>query len=179
MLVRVVAWLGRPLGSHTHVDREAARDAIVVLGAPLAADGRLSAIAGERVRAAVRLYRDGRAPLVVLTGGVTAGQSRAESDVMAEALRALDVHALVAERRSQTTRENAAFTVPLLPRGARVWLVTQPFHERRAERAFRRAGFDAVAWPIADSLQHEQPRRAAKWIAREYAAWARELLRRA
>lgn len=149
-------------------------DAIVVLGAPLAHDA-LSAPLVERVEAAAALWRAGAAPFVVTTGGVTRCATRAEAVVMAEALRARGVSDVVVEDRARTTRENARFTAALLAaRGARsAWLVTQPFHGRRAQRLFRAAGIDAHAWHIADSLEYRERARALGWIVREYAAWAK------
>lgn len=57
-----------------------------------------------------------------------------------------------------------------------VWLVTQPFHTRRARLCFRRAGVTAWVWPMADSVQHRDPRRALRWSSREYLAWAKALV---
>ena len=99
---------------------------------------------------------------------------------------------------AETIRAAAAIPVPAaealprdpirLPGGAgnttrgegvqRVWLVTQPFHGRRARGLFRRAGLDPRVWAIDDGLQHQHPARALRWIAREYAAWAGALARR-
>jgi uncharacterized SAM-binding protein YcdF (DUF218 family) len=58
-----------------------------------------------------------------------------------------------------------------------IWLVTQPFHGRRAARLFRSAGFEPHVWHIADSLEYRDRSRAARWVMREYAAWAALLLR--
>jgi uncharacterized SAM-binding protein YcdF (DUF218 family) len=156
------------------------RDAIVVLGAPLGPDGALSPILAERVAAAAALWRAGGGRLVVATGGVTQGAPRAEADAMAEALGALGVPGVITERASRTTIDNARLTRPVLEaHGVRsLWLVTQPFHGRRSARLFRRAGFDAHVWHIADSLQYRDRRRALKWLLREYAAWLALLARR-
>ncbi len=176
MFARLATLLEGPL-----VVREPMRtlDAIVVLGAPLRRD-KLTPMLEERVDAAAALWRAGGAPLVVTTGGITRGAARAEADVMAEGLRARGVAEVLVERTSQTTRENARLTAELLAaRGARsVWLVTQPFHGRRAARLFRESGFDAHVWHIADSLHHRDRRAAARWMVREYAAWLALLLRR-
>jgi uncharacterized SAM-binding protein YcdF (DUF218 family) len=87
---------------------------------------------------------------------------------------------VIVERRSLTTRDNARLTAPLLAaRGVRsLWLVTQPFHGRRGAWLFRRAGFDAHVWHIDDSVEYRDRRRALRWLVREYAAWARQLLLR-
>jgi hypothetical protein len=40
---------------------------------------------------------------------------------------------------------------------------------------FSRAGFQVEGLLIADSLQYREPRRALRWIAREYASWMHSL----
>lgn len=149
-------------------------DAIVVLGAPLGPGGTLTAVLAERAAAAAALWRAGGAPLVVATGGPTGSGPRAEAEALADALRAAGVPDVLVERASWTTAGNARLTAALLaPHGARsVWLVTQPFHGRRAVRLFRAAGLDAHAWHIDDSLEYRDRRRAVRWLVREYAAWA-------
>ncbi|MCX5745681.1 MAG: YdcF family protein, partial [Proteobacteria bacterium] len=141
-LVRALAWLlERPL-----VVDDAYRplDAIVVLGAPLGPGGVLTPVLAERVDAAARLYRMGAGRLVVATGGVTGGAPRAEAVAIAEALRAHGIPnaALVVEDAARTTADNARLSAALLrARGARTaWIVSQPFHGRRAAYLFARAG---------------------------------------
>jgi uncharacterized SAM-binding protein YcdF (DUF218 family) len=153
-------------------------DAIVVLGAPLRRSGALSPIVAERIAAAAALYHAGGARLVVATGGSPNGGPRSEAEAIAEGLRAAQVPDVLVEDRSRTTAENAAFTAKLLsPLGARrVWLVTQPFHGRRASLLFRRAGLEPRVWHIDDSLQYRDRRRALRWLVREYAAWSKLLL---
>lgn len=158
----------------------APRDAIVVLGSTLLPSGALTDVLAERVVAAADLFHAGAAPIVVATGGLLHGAPRTEADAMAEALRAAGVpsSAIVLERSSRSTYENARFTAALLPPEARIWIVTQPFHARRATRCFRAFGFDVAAVQIADSIQYTQRRRALKWLVREYASWANHLVRR-
>jgi uncharacterized SAM-binding protein YcdF (DUF218 family) len=174
---RVAQLLERPL-----VIREpfAVLDAIVVLGAPLGPGDTLSLILAERVAAAAALWHAGGGKLVVATGGITRGASRAEADVIAAALYRLGVPGVIAECASRSTLENARLTKPALDaHGVRsVWLVTQPFHGRRSARLFRRAGFDAHVWHIADSIEYRDRWRAMRWLVREYAAWVRLLMRR-
>ncbi|MFN0248498.1 MAG: YdcF family protein [Kofleriaceae bacterium] len=180
-------------------------DAIVVLGAPLGSADRITPALAERAHAAAELYRAGGAPLVVASGGLTHGASRAEADAIADELRRANVpdEAIVVERASKTTVENARCTRELLARRGtqslapnsergiptrmhvqgidlqpiRVWLVTQPFHGRRARRLFRGAGFDAHVWHIDNSLEYRDRARAMRWVVREYAAWIAMLAR--
>ena len=154
------------------------RDAIVVLGAPLSPDGALTQVLEERAAAAALLYRRGAAPLVVASGGITHGAPRSEAAALAEGLHALGIAEVLVEDRSRSTAENATLTAELLAaRGARsVWIVTQPFHVRRAVRLFRQAGLDARGWHIGDSVQYRDRGRAVRWLVREYAAWGRLLV---
>jgi uncharacterized SAM-binding protein YcdF (DUF218 family) len=153
-----------------------ALDAIVVLGAPLRDDG-LTPPLVERVQAAAELYRAGGAPVVVASGGVTRGARRSEAEAIAAGLRERGVPEVVVEDSSQTTYENAVETAKILRDKRRVWLVTQPFHGRRAARLFRGVGFEPHVWHIADSLEYRDRRRALRWVAREYAAWASLIVR--
>lgn len=157
-------------------------DAIVVLGAPLGPRDELTPPLAERAHAAASLYHAGGAPLIIASGGTTHGASRAEADAIADEIRRANVpdSAILVERASQTTAENARFTADLLARRAmrRVWLVTQPFHGRRAQRLFRRAGFEAHVWHIDNSLEYADRHRALRWVVREYIAWAAMYARR-
>jgi uncharacterized SAM-binding protein YcdF (DUF218 family) len=152
-------------------------DVIVVLGAPLGPGGALSRVLAERVEAAAALWRAGGAPIVLASGGTTHGAPRAEADAIAEALRAQGIDDVLLERDSRTTAENAQYVARMLAAtGARrIWLVTQPFHGRRAARLFRAAGLEPHVWHIADSLEYRDRARAVRWLVREYAAWAKLL----
>ena len=108
-----------------------------VLGAPLRPDGGLTAVLKERVDAGVMLWRARAAPVIVASGGLArAGATLAEADGMAAALRAAGVpeEAVIIERQSRTTAENATRVAELLlPCAADAALiVSQPFHLRRA-----------------------------------------------
>ena len=173
--------LVRALGAPLRIaDTPAGLDAIVVLGAPLTPGGRPTDVLAERLDAALGLWLAGGAPLVCVTGGDT-GAGHNEADAMGDALVAagLPATALRRERRARSTADNARLAAELLgPEGVRtVWVVTQPFHGRRARRQFRRAGLEARVWPIVDSLEYRHPGRALRWILREYAALARDLAR--
>lgn len=152
-------------------------DAIVVLGAPLRGD-RPSQVLRERIDAAAELYRAGAAPIIIATGGVTDGATIAEADAIAASLNERGITDVLVERTSLTTAQNARFSAELLrARNAKtVWIVTQPFHGRRAARLFRAHGFTPRVWHIANSVEYRDRKRALRWVVREYAAWARLLL---
>jgi uncharacterized SAM-binding protein YcdF (DUF218 family) len=176
---RSARWLGRILAWPLEVrDGAEVADAIVVLGTPVRPDGQLSGVGEERVQTGVELWRRGFAPVLCISGG---GPGRIipdhprEADAMAARARALGVpdDALRVERESLSTAENARHTASLLAAEGRrrVWLVTQPFHTRRARAWFRRAGLEARAWYATDSIQYRLPRHGLRWVVNEYAAW--------
>ena len=156
------------------------RDAIVVLGAALRSGDRLTPVLRERVATAAMLFEAGAAPLIVVTGGLTTRVPRAEADVIADHLVAIGVprEQIVVENSSRTTRQNAENVAALHLPIHRIWLITQPFHAKRAEHLFAANGFDAKTWHIIDSLQYRDHRRAVRWLVREYAAWLKVLLMR-
>jgi uncharacterized SAM-binding protein YcdF (DUF218 family) len=184
-LLRVVARvLAVPLTSVDAVDPARPADAIVVLGAPIAADGTLTPQAQERVDTGVALFRRGLAPVICLAGGhgpAAIAGTVAEAEGMARWVRAAGVPeaAIRVDRASTCTHTNALRAAELLlPEGRRrVWLVTQRFHTRRAKRYFRRAGLEPLAWRIEGGVEERAPGRAVRWMAREYAAWGLALWR--
>ena len=181
LAARVLGW---PLAAVDDAGLHA--DAIVVLGAPMYSNGNLSRQADERVRVGVDLFRAGLAAVICVVGGHCPeglDHTPAEAEGMARLVRELGVPeaAIRVDRLSNSTVTNAArAAVILLPEGRRrVWLVTQPFHLRRARFHFRRAGFEPLMWHIDTSVQYRRPDLALRWIGREYAAWALALVRAA
>lgn len=117
-------------------------DAIVVLGCRVEDDGTPSPCLAARTDAAVALWKEGRAPRIVFTGGVTNGKV-AEAGVEAARAHAAGVPtgAMVIEGRSTSTAENAAFAAQLLPDPpGRLILVTDALHLPRAMRCFAAVG---------------------------------------
>ena len=87
-------------------------DAIVVLGCRSSADGSPSGHLARRVERAVALWHQGRAPIVVLTGG---GEPSEAAVAARHAARlGLPPSVTVLEERSGNTEENARFTASLI-----------------------------------------------------------------
>ena len=109
------------------------------------------ALAADRVWHAARLYHAGKAPLLLLSGGVVRPDEGAEALAMQIFLRDLGVPdaAMLLEPRSTTTAENAAFSADMLrERGVqRVILVTSALHMRRARAVFEHAGLAVTPAP--------------------------------
>ncbi len=111
-------------------------DAIVVLGCRVHSNGTASTALRERTRRAVELWREGRAPVIVLTGGIgdnPPSEARAAADVAREL--GVPESALLLEDRSRSTEDNARFTYEKFG-GHRILLVSDAYHVFRAERVF-------------------------------------------
>lgn len=113
-------------------------DAIVVLGCPVAPDGRPTRTLARRAALGVSLFERGRAPRVVFSGGVTRAGLSSEAAAAAEVARGLGLpeSASILEDRSRSTEENARFVAELLGPGARIVLATDGFHVMRARWIF-------------------------------------------
>jgi len=102
----------------------------------------------RRVECGIRLYRDGAAPLLLLSGGGSGPVPEAE--IMRQIALSCGVpdRALLVEMRSDSTVENAREAARLLrPRGVReVLLVSDRSHLPRAALLFHLAGLRIAGW---------------------------------
>lgn len=135
-------------------------DAIVVLGGGdplrlLDAQGRAVDLEVTRPGFGLALFRDGRAPIVLLSGG-----GSGEAMEMAGHLKQLGVpaSALRVESQSLTTHENALYSAAILKREGRhrILLVTSAWAMPRAAASFRRQGIDVIPAPSFDA-SHTPP----------------------
>ena len=148
-----------------------AYEALVLLGCRVAA-GTLPPAAARRVACAARAFAEGLAPRVVASGG-RRWDGIVEADRLALELARLGVpeSAILRERESWTTRDNAVRTARLLaPLGVRhIGVVSCDWHLARALWSFRREGFDAEGVPALTPPLPAQ-RRLALFL-REQGAW--------
>lgn len=162
-------------------------DAILVLGhrPPLRA-GAIEDELRARVEHGVALYREGRAQWIVMAGGEST-PGTIESDVMAAHAERIGVpaEAILRERASRNTIENARFSVALLRarvgRTPRLVLVTSDYHSARAVRLVCCAGADVEASSVVPPLsarQRARRERSELW-ARFYYAFIDECRRAA
>ena len=125
-------------------DSPASADAIVVLGGGVIAECVPNLNSMRRAIRGARLFKDERAPLLVITGG-GAGGACPVADGMSDLVRELGVPAdlILLERESRSTWENAVMSAPLLRAHGirRIVLVTDRMHMRRAAAVFARQGF--------------------------------------
>ncbi|WP_297202922.1 YdcF family protein [Thermanaeromonas sp.] len=101
----------------------------------------LSGEQGERVETAVKLYKQGFAPRLLMTGGPVEWNVPA-AEIMAWQAESLGVppQDIVLERRASSTYENAVYTLEILKeKGWRsAIVVTSPYHLRRTRFIFEK-----------------------------------------
>jgi uncharacterized SAM-binding protein YcdF (DUF218 family) len=108
---------------------------------------------GDRLIYGAKLYQDGVAPKIILTGGRIQwyGGDSSEAESMATILELFDIPRddMILESRSLNTHENAIFTKEILQQEQlkRVLLVTSAAHMPRSLAIFRRAKIDAIPAP--------------------------------
>ena len=124
------------------------------------------------VSEAARLYRLLGRRRIIASGGIppAGAGKRAESEVMRDYLSRLGVAAgdIALESASTNTTEQAERVAALLPKGARVLLVTTPAHMPRAAALFRTRGLDVVA-AVSDSLPDMPSTWAGDLVPNRYA----------
>ncbi len=142
-------------------------DAIVVLGGvtgpALPPRNVVHIYAGaDRVTYAAKLYKEGRAPLVIVSGARPSLDPAGlvpEADDMAELLESFGVprQAIVEERSSRNTAENASGVLGVMRarRLRRVILVTSAIHMPRAAMMLRELGIDLIPAPTGYEVTDE------------------------
>jgi len=165
-------WLVAPL---LVPDTDGHADAIVVLGAGVVGDCVPNLNGVRRVMLGARLWRAGRAPVIVLTGG-RGEDSCPVAESMARLAREVGVpeSAVLLETTARSTHENGTYTLPLIRQmgATRVLLVTDRLHMRRAAGTFARLGMavERASVPIHEGHINNVDMLAAG--AREFAALA-------
>lgn len=127
---------------------------------------------GTRILYAAKLYREGKAPLVIVSGGAARTGAPPEAANMAEILEFAGVpeSAIVQETKSLNTYENAVYVRTILvARGIhRILLVTSAIHMPRALLVFEHQGIEVLPAPadfIATAQDIEESRDGIKAIA--------------
>lgn len=126
--------------------------------------------AADRVWHAARLYQQGVATRIIVSGGKGPGLEdrediASEAASMRELLMDLGVpsSAIVIEASSRTTRENAEFTKKWIA-GESVALVTSAFHMPRAYASFQNIGITAMAFPTDFRVAPEADPGWSRWL---------------
>jgi uncharacterized SAM-binding protein YcdF (DUF218 family) len=129
--------------------------AIVLLGGAIRGDTHMSSLGdmnqqADRIVHALALYKAGKAPRIIITGGGRPGV-RTEAEIMFDLLTLMGVpaRAILLEDKSRDTHQNAVFTAAKLEKLGinKILLVTSAFHMRRSEALFKAQGLEVIPAP--------------------------------
>ncbi len=173
----VTSWrLRRPIESRfppRPIEELPAADVLLVLGGGIepAVSPRLRPevnLAGDRALYAAALYRAGKAPRVLVSGGAFPWQNEpADAHGTQQLLEDLGVpaRAITLEPNSRSTRENCVETRALLGEApARVLLVTSALHMPRALAACRAVGLDVTPATTDIEVLHDAGSGILYWL---------------
>ena len=172
LLVLLVAWLASAVAVVDRARRDEARpaDAIIVLGAAQYA-GRPSPVLRARLDHAIGLWKQGLAPVLVLTGGMGAGDTTSEAVVGKRYAIRQGVPAAVIrmETKGRTTIESLQAVAALegLEDHPSVILVSDPFHMLRLSILARRLGMTPLTSPTRTSPISENRSQMVRYILSE------------
>jgi uncharacterized SAM-binding protein YcdF (DUF218 family) len=158
-------------------------DAIIVLGAAQY-NGRPSPVLRARLDHAITLYREGYAPLIVVTGGVGRGDTTSEAIVGRRYLVAREVpeEDVIAQPVGRSTRTSMTAVGEWLRERElrRVLLVSDPFHMFRLRLEARRTDLEAYTSPTESSPISANPVLELRYLFAEGlkvpVAWVRSVL---
>ena len=164
-------------------DQRRAVDAIVVLGAAQY-NGRPSPVLRARLDHALRLYNEGYAPRIVVTGGVGRGDTTSEAIVGRHYLLARDVVPgdVVVQAQGRSTQASMTAVADWLEAEGlhSVLLVSDPFHMYRLRLEARRTNLEAYTSPTESSPISDNPVVELRYLAAEGfkipVAWVRATL---
>jgi uncharacterized SAM-binding protein YcdF (DUF218 family) len=151
------------------IDSASTAQAIVVLGGYLRVETRIPrsveiGSAADRLLCAAQLYRAGKAPLILLSGGNVPFLSSSATPEAVAASRILKEWGIppsdiLIESGSRSTRENAEFSRRILAEKGinRILLVTSAFHMRRASGTFRQTGLTVIPFAADFMAEAETP----------------------
>jgi vancomycin permeability regulator SanA len=147
-------------------------DAIVVFGARVYRDGRPSLALHDRVKTACRLYREGYAKRLILSGGRAPGAPVSEPEAMRDLALSLGVpdEAILLDEGGVNTLASVGNAAETARREGwtRLLMVSHDYHLSRIKLLCRHAGITAFTVPA------EETRRLKKkplYVLRELAAW--------
>lgn len=154
-------------------------DAVVVLGSRVFSDGQLSDALEDRMRTAVELMHEGRAGLLVVSGGPGDGAVH-ETEAMRDfAIRGgVPAARVLVDPSGTSTAATVRGTLPLLrERGCeRVLAVSHAYHLPRVKLAYAAQGLQVLTVPARESYRlSRMPYYMAREVAAFWVYWGRSL----
>lgn len=159
-LLDVALVFGTPL-IEPKIDRA---DAIIVLGAAINTPA-----LENRTLEGLKLYEEGKAPVMILSGGKISDADISEAQYMQKIIKNNSKNSVntILEDQSHNTMENIQNSKAKFPEAKSVIIVSDEFHLARASLTARTSGFSKVYW------SHPEPTYYSKSELRKY--YLREL----
>ena len=181
LIILSLVWffgLGIFIDCYGRFDQAQHAQAIIVLGASVASNGKASDCLHARAVLAADLYKRGLAKKIICTGGL-GEYPPTEAEAAAVVIEGQGVNAgdIILEPQSHTTLENArnAAIICRKQHWTHVILASEPFHLWRASRNFSAQGLTVYPCPASNSERCRKFRQRALWTARESLATTRDL----
>ena len=158
---------------YAKTDETQPADCIVILGAGTW-EGEVSPVFEERLRHGADLYREGYAPVIILTGGLdprnTIPDAEAARRWMVE--NGIPDEAILMEEKSRYTHENFLYAKELMEENGLVTalVVSDPLHMKRAMLAAGDYGVDAWSSPTP-TTRYRTARTILPFLMRETACY--------
>lgn len=149
----VVILLTLAIYLYGRMDEARPADVIIVLGAGLRPDNRPGPALTRRTLHAANLYREGVAPHIICSGGVTGRATRTEAAVCEDLLLGWQIpqEAIIRDDESRSTEENAIYSRAIMT--ANQWqtavIVSDNYHMLRARAIFDLYGVRVHTSPVA------------------------------
>ena len=152
-------------------DYRAPVDAVVVLGAQVYPNGRLSRALASRVDAAVELYQQGYTPVLIMSGGIdTNGTSEAVAMRDYAISHGVPANAIIMDENGYSTEMTARNTVAIAEEYGftRLAAVSSFYHMPRIKMLFLNVGYDVLTVPANG---YKEGLSALRTSLREIPAW--------
>ena len=168
-LILWFAITGIMIWKYGHKDFAKESDCIIVLGAAAYHD-KPSPVFKERIRHAVSLYDEGKAGVIIFTGGYGDGAAFSESEVGARfaVSEGVDRGSILTEERSRTTQHNLVEAKKLMAANdlTTAIIVSDPLHLKRASAMAKDLDIEAVSSPTPTS-RYQSLRTKLGFLVRE------------
>jgi len=145
-------------------------DTIVVFGARVYADGRVSDALADRVRTGVKLYLDGLAPKIIMSGGPGDGETHETEGMKRMAIElGVPAEAILRDANGVNTQATVENTCDMFEQMEfkRILVVSHFYHLPRIKMTYQRRGWETYTVPAKESYTLTA---MPKFVIREIAA---------
>lgn len=171
LLIPIVMYLSLALAiaPHTEKDNSIKSDAIFVLGARAFIDGKYNPCLEARMNHAIQLYKQQKAPRLILSGGTDSEDNINEAEVMKQMAidQGIPGDTIFLEKAATSTYENFTYSSKILNDVNSIIIVTEPFHMPRASMIAKKLNINYTVSPANESPCWTKYKYASKYFLKE------------